>query len=414
MFNNVNLYLGLGNLRRLEMQVPAIVFDEYIPVIELPKLRDLRYYGDVEEMTQLPRLRTPSLEYLEIMHYGGAKHPVLLLVDRLWPNMYRAPISYKKYSKSRENTSKDFPTQESLPDSQGPSLYLPVVSQSVALRELRLSLCDTVHIAQLKSTVFPELRVLHCTVFIFTFINAPKLMELYLLFVRILWEEKFTKALAEERAKTMLHGLTILDIYSHTDPRHGAWYLADMKFRDWMPCLHSLQTLILGSSFVKIDDIIEWLWFDPVLCPKLTTIDSFDYPKRWTSLRDCIEKRNHLAMQDPSVHPIRTLRFPLALHRNISDRLKESLSGEFAGPFVAVPLQPRALEELIEPDAVGERRYGSFTGCFACICSGNGFECLNRKHATIWNCDRHMNHGADRGVTITAYNVQLSGYLEGA
>jgi len=39
------------NLRKLELQVPAMVYDEYIPVIELPNLRDLRYYGVVTPAT---------------------------------------------------------------------------------------------------------------------------------------------------------------------------------------------------------------------------------------------------------------------------------------------------------------------------------------------------------------------------
>jgi len=101
----------LYNLQRLELQVPAIVHDEYIPVIELPHLRDLQYYGEVSsKTTQLPRLRTPSLEYLEIMHNGKAIHPILVRVDRHWPNMYT--ISHVKYSKSRGNSSKEFPTKE--------------------------------------------------------------------------------------------------------------------------------------------------------------------------------------------------------------------------------------------------------------------------------------------------------------
>ena len=124
-------------------------------------------------------------------------------------------------------------------------------------------------------------------------------------------------------------------------------------------------------------------------------------------------------MQDPSVHPIHTLRFPLALHRNISDRLKESLSGEFAGPFVAVPLQPHALEELIRPEDKVEER--PMQWCLGCIRSGNAFECLipdmkdqeRLDYYIHWGCSRHWNRGLDRGVTITAYNMQLSGYLEG-
>jgi len=55
-----------------------MVYDEYIPVIELPNLRDLRYYGVVTPATtQLPRIRTRFLEYLEIMHHRTAIHPIL-------------------------------------------------------------------------------------------------------------------------------------------------------------------------------------------------------------------------------------------------------------------------------------------------------------------------------------------------
>ena len=148
------------------------------------------------------------------------------------------------------------------------------------------------------------------------------------------------------------------------------------------------------------------------------TIESFGYPRRWSSLRDCIEKRNHLAMQDPSVHPIHTLRFPLALHRNISDRLKESLSGEFAGPFVAVPFQPYALDGSSRPDYGTVGRTWSPQECFSCIRSGNAFGCLRQDFdsSTSGGCARHRNRsaGGKWGVSITANNIQLSGYLEGA
>ena len=413
----------LGNLQRLEMQVPAIVWDEYIPVIELPNLRDLRYYGFVApDSTQLPRLRTPTLEYLEVMHHMKAIHPVLVQVDRHWPNMYRRPISYINYSKSRENTSKDVPMKESLPKPKGPDLFLPVIHQSVALRELRLYLGGSkkhLYRPHFKSTDFPQLRVLHCSLTILWYINAPKLEELYLL-----WSEKHLARWlpSEEKERAMLRGLVKLDLFSHFDPRfHEDPHDDGMDLEKWMVCLHSLQTLIMGQRFASIDDVINCLWSDPTLCPKLTTIDSLAYPHLWSPLRDCIEKRNHLAMQDPSVHPIHTLRFPLALHRNISDRLKESLSGEFAGPFVAVPLQPYALEELIRSDDQVEERPEEW--CLGCIRSGNAFECLRPKtkdqerrlNATSMHraCSRHRKRGPDRGVTITAYNMQLSGYLEG-
>ena len=416
----------LCNLQKLELQVPAMVYDEYIPVIELPNLRDLRYYGVVTPATtQLPRIRTPCLEYLEIMHNRTAIHPILGRVDRHWPNMARRIISFEKYSKSRENTSKDFPTNESLPNPQGPDLYLPVVHQSVALRELRLHFGDVMRGPQFTLTRFPELRALHCSLLIFRLVDAPKLEELHLL-----WPGRKELLIflppRAEWAQEMLRGLITLDLYSHFDPRfHEDPSGGYLEVGKWMLCLHSLQTLVLGQRFASIDDVIDCLWDNPTLCPRLTTIDSFTYPRRWSSLRDCIEKRNHLAMRDPTVHPIRTLRFPLALHRNISDRLKESLSGEFAGPFVAVPLQPYALEELIQPDDEVEQRPEAW--CEGCIRSGNAFECLrpemkdqdlkyyHKYYGYIrWACTRHWNHGTDRGVTITAYNVQLSGYLEGA
>jgi len=414
----------LYNLQRLELQVPAIVSDEYIPVIELPNLRDLRYYGHVyPKTTQLPRLRTPCLEYLEIMHHLKAIHPILVQVDRHWPDMIRRPIAHVKYSKSRGNTSKDFPTTEFLPKPQGSDLYFPVIHQSVALRELRLffSFAKYPHRPEFMLTDFPELRALHCSVSIFWFINAPKLEELHLLWEARAESKTFNSLPLEEQVQTMLHGLIKLDIYSHFDPRFHARDYGPMTIREWMRQLHSLQALILGQRFSFLDEFINDLWSNPKLCPRLTTIDSFTYPMQWSELRDCIEKRNHLAMQDISVHPIRTLRFPLALHRNISDRLKESLSGEFAGPFVAIPLQPYALEELIQPDTEAEERPKQW--CFGCIRSGNAFGCLkpetNTRFVTLQyfinsGCPRHWNRGPDRGVTITAYNLQVSGYLGGA
>jgi len=411
----------LLNLRRLELQVSAAVHDEYIPVIELPNLRELRYYGYVSpQTTQLPSLRTPFLEYLEIMHHGRAIHPILMRVDRHWPNMPRRHIRSAKYSKSRGNSSKDFPAAEYLPVLQGIDFLLPVIHQSVALRELRLYFGDHLVGPSFTLTRFPELRTIHCSASVFCFIDAPKLEELHLLLSRSVESEHFNSLPSIEWVQAMLRGLITLDIYSNFDPRfHAHSDHGDMDFGQWILHLHSLQTLILGLRFVSIDGLIDHLWRNPTLCPKLMTIDSFRYPNRWSYLRDCIEKRNHLAMKDLSVHPIRTLRFPLALHRNISDRLKESLSGEFATPFVAVPLQPYALEELIQPDnEVGQHPQ---QWCYSCIRSGNAFGCLKpemdaqkRHWFVIWRCSRHWNRGPDRGVTITAYNLQLSGYLEGS
>ena len=409
----------LRNLQRLELQVPAPVHDEYIPVIELPNLRELRYYGYVSpQTTQLPSLRTPFLEYLEIMHHGRAIHPILMRVDRHWPNMPRRHITSAEYRESRGNSSKDFPVEESLPEFRGTEFLLPVIHQSVVLRELRLYFGNHLSAPSFTLTRFPELRALHCSASVFCFIDAPKLEELHLLWSQSVESEHFNSLPSIEWVQATLRGLITLDIYSNFDPRfHDHSGRGSTEFGPWILHLHSLQTLILGLRFVSIDGLIDHLWRNPTLCPKLTTIDSFGYPKRWSYLRNCIEKRNHLAMKDPSVHPIHTLRFPLALHRNISDRLKESLSGEFSGPFVAIPLQPYALEELIQPDDdVGQRPQ---QWCIGCIRSGNAFGCLKPKMDSqedffiIWRCARHWNRGPDRGVTITAYNLQLSGYLEG-
>ena len=385
----------LCNLQRLELQVPAAVSDEYIPLIELPTLRDLRYYGYfAQSTTQLPRLRTPSLEYLEIMHHGKATHPILLRVDRYWLGVLRQVISYKDYSKSRDNTSKDFPAQDLIVNPQGPELFLPVIHQSVTLRELRLHFGNLPYGLQFPFARFPELRALHCSALILRRIDAPKLEELHLLWSRSEESEVFTSLPTSKQVKMMLHGLIKLDIYSHLDPKFHAGRDSDMVHMEigrWMPQLHSLQTLILGFEF--IGDVIRCLWENPIMCPKLTTIDSFGYPWRWSSLRDCIEKRNHLAMQDSSLHPIRTLRFPLAHHRNISDRLKESLSGEFAGPFIAIPLQPYALMELQPDDGSGQR---AEEWCYGCVRSGNAFKCLGTKVKQWINfiniglgCERH-------------------------
>jgi len=413
----------LGNLQQLEMQVPAGVNDEYIPVIELPNLRDLRYYGVVTRgTTQLPRLRTPSLEYLEIMDTYQAMHPILGRVDRHWPNEARRVIRDHRYSKSRGNSSKDFPTSESLPELEGPDLY-PVIHQSVRLRELRLYFRHAeLWGLQFLMTRFPELRVLYCSLSHFQLIDAPKLVELHLLFPEIrMGTPQSREPPSTEQVQTMLRSLITFDLYSQLGIRFfGHTIKGDMRMDHWMLCFHSVQTLILGHTLAPIDMVIDCLWNNPTLCPRLTTIDTFSYPQRWTSLRECIEKRNHLAMRDPSVHPIRTLRFPLALHPNISDRLKESLSGEFAGPFVAVPYQPYALEELIQPDDKVEKRPDGW--CFSCVRSGNAFGCVLPKckdfpsyaYYAKCGCPRHWKHGADRGVTITAYNLQLSGYLKGA
>ena len=78
-------------------------------------------------------------------------------------------------------------------------------------------------------------------------------------------------------------------------------------------------------------------------------------------------------MRDHRIQAIHSLRFPLGLHRNISDRLKEVLSSRFAVPFEAVPLQPWAIEEVIPPNKrknIGKRPEDFY---FGCLQSGNAF-----------------------------------------
>ena len=95
-----------------------------------------------------------------------------------------------------------------------------------------------------------------------------------------------------------------------------------------------------------IDSFRDALSHDLRICPALTTITSLKYPSSWTSLGDCLEVRNHLSMRDRSVWPIHTLRFPFALHRNLKGPLQDALSGEFAAPFVPIPLQTWTRREL--------------------------------------------------------------------
>jgi len=217
-----------------------------------------------------------------------------------------------KYSKSQGNSSKDFPAEESLPEFRGTDFLLPVIHQSVALRELRLYFGNHLCAPPFTLTHFPELRALHCTPLVFCFIDAPKLEELHLLWSRSVESEHFNSLPLIEWVQAMLCSLITLDIYSNFDSRfHSDSDKGDMVFGQWILLLHSLQILTLGLRFASINGIIDHLWRNPKFSPK---IDSFGYPNRWSNLRDCIEKRNHLAMKDPSVHPIHTLCFPLALH----------------------------------------------------------------------------------------------------
>jgi len=118
-------------------------------------------------------------------------------------------------------------------------------------------------------------------------------------------------------------------------------------------------------------------------------------------------------MRDLSVQAIHTLRFPLAVHQNICGPLQDALSGEFAAPFIPIPLQPWTLRELQPqiPDSTAHKPPFE-TACFGCYQSGNTFEC-ERPPIGVDNpgCPRHMGLLLGPGVAITAYRRDISGYL---
>ena len=187
-----------------------------------------------------------------------------------------------------------------------------------------------------------------------------------------------------------------------------------MNVNNWIPYLRTLRTIIFPRLWVCLNDFITTLSHDPHICPALTTITSFKYPTSWVSLRNCLEVRNHLSMRDRSIQAIHTLHFPSALHRNISGPLQDALSGEFGTPFVAIPLQPWTLGELLPqtPDGVA-REQPPENACSGCHRSGNTFECEGWTRYSIKpahrKCDRRL---LSEGVAITAYRRDISGYLE--
>ena len=169
----------LLTLRKLELNIPAVVYDKPSPVIELPNLSELRYYGYVSpQTTRLPSLRTPCLQYLEIMHHWKSVHPVHGQINRYWPGDIRRRICGPGFSISAQNSVKDFPE-----DIQEVDPLLPIIHRSFALRELRLHLGVPVRRENFgfDSTTFPVLKRLHCSIFYLTRIGAPQLEELYLL-----------------------------------------------------------------------------------------------------------------------------------------------------------------------------------------------------------------------------------------
>jgi len=326
------------------------VYDRPRPVIELPNLSELRYYGYVSpQTTWLPSLRTPCLQYLEIMHHWKSVHPVHGQINRYWPGELRKSISGPEFSTSKNNSVKDFPE-----DIEDVDPLLPIVHQSFVLRELRLYLGDPVRRDNIgfDLTTFPVLKRLHCSIFYLTRIDAPQLEELYLMWSTSNEIKCFAGYPRNERAQRVLNQLKVLDLYSHATLDFHEVRCEEISVEQWIPHLTSLCIIILPKVWRCVDRFIDVLSRDPHICPALTTIMSPTYPTSWVSLCHCLEIRNHLSMRDPSVQAIHTLCFPVAVHRNISGPLQDALSGEFAAPFVPIPLQPWTLPEL-QPQIFG-------------------------------------------------------------
>jgi len=380
----------LLTLRKLELNVPAVVYDNPSPVIELPNLSELRYYGFVApKTTRLPSLRTPCLQYLEIMHHKKSIHPIHGKINRYWPGHHRRSISGPAYSTSEKNSVKDFPE-----DIEDVSPLLPIIHQSFALRELRLYLRVPRQHEKMNfvSTTFPVLKRLHCSMLYLPRISAPQLEELYLLCSGDNEDRWFAGYPRSEKAQRILNQLKVLDLYSHANREFHEVPFKEVNVEEWFPYLTSLCMIISPRVWRYIDRFIDVLSRDPHICPALTTITSPTYPTSWVSLCHCLETRNHLSMRDPSVQAIHTLRFPVAVHRNISGPLQDALSGEFAAPFVPIPLQPWTLREL-QPQISGSTTHEPpfDTACFNCRQSGNTFECEKQPIVLgIVGCHRHF------------------------
>ena len=395
-------------LRKLELNVPGIVYDKPMPVMELPSLCELRYYGYVRPDTpQLSSLRTPSLQYLEIMHHDRVVHPVHGQINRHWPGNSRKGIP-TEYRAFLMNSVKDFP--KGIPVTYS---MLHVIHQSFALQELRLYLGDPNRQDNIgfELTTFPALKRLHCSIFYVLMIDAPQLEELYLLWSTRKETEQFEMCHQETKVQRILDKLKVLDIYSHANPEfHETSGTRMMNVNKWTPYLTSLRVVIFPRVWRCIDKFVDALSRDPHICPALTSITSLAYPSSWVSLCNCLEIRNHLSMRDRSVQAIHTLHFPSAVHGNISGPLQDALSGEFASPFVALSLQPWTLHEIL-PEGVGHEPPPE-TACFGCYRSGNTFKCEGGK---IWDkvdCCLHWGVLSNQTVAINAYRRDISGYLE--
>ena len=367
-------------LRKLELNVLGIVYDDLSPAIELPNLWELRYYGYITpKATPLPSLRTPRLQYLEIMHQRLSLHPVYEQVNRNWPGNTRKSISgYKHYSTSRNNSAKNFPE-----DVEKVDPLLPAIHQSLRFGSF--------------AYIWAILLGNNITFKLMTF---PALNDSTVRYPTYGWSKHHssrnficcghqegrikhpTETAQFERysqipgAQRVLNKLKALDIYSHANRFHETSLSGKMtmSFEKWIPYLTSLRMIVFPRMWDCIGCFIDVLSHVPHMCPALT---SLKYPNSWILLCHCLEVRNHLSMKDRSVQAIHTLHFPFEVHRNISGPLRDALSGEFAAPFVAIPAQPWGLHDLL-PQIPDDKERPQENACVSCYRSGNTFECEGR------------------------------------
>ena len=414
----------LHNLRRLEMNVPANVYEGDGPVIELPNLEELLYYGFVDPKgCRLQQIRTPQLRYLELMHDMHNDH-AFGKQGREWNGLIRTMVDANNYGKRFGNSARDFPAIISKPLT---SIHLPILHESSGLVELRVAFrsWNIGHPMYFDGVTWgriylPVLKTLHTHSWVLKLICASNLEELYLYYC----EEEDTKNFGEipliternnnnhTRPGLCLWKLKVLVIYPHV----ATDYIPPDEFAiaPWLPHLESVEMLGLpnaGATSLSIYNFPKLLCENPRLFPSLTKIRSPKYPSSWLSLRDCIEVRNHLAMKDGRVRALKTLEFPCQVHDYIAEPLQAVLSGRCGVEFRPIPDQPFAIPELIpersKPEHPDDR-------CLYCIRSGDLFSCLGLgdddssgrgKHI----CQRHLQ---DTWVAITGTTSDLSGYLQ--
>jgi len=407
----------LYNLRRLEMNVPAIVCEDVGTVIELPHLEELLYYGLVDPQScRLRDIRTPKPRYLELMHDIKNEH-AFGKTGREWNGIGRKLVADSEYGKRFGNSARDFPA---FIDEPLTLVHIPVLHESFRLVELRSAFRPSALRAPWAtwSPIYaPDLKALHTQSWVLSIICSPNLEELYLYHC----EEDEEKDFADiplitgrnnddpTRPGLRLWRLKFLVLYPHVVTNLP---LYEFPVESWFPHLESVETLGLPNtetSGFSINNFPRTLCGNPRLLPNLTKIRSPRYPPSWLGLRDAIEVRSHLAMGDGNISALKTIEFPCQVHDYIAEPLQAVLSGRFGVPFRPIPDQPFAISELIPERSEPQYRIDR---CDHCIRSGDIFSCLWSGDPSGHErrvCQRHLQ---DTWVAITGATSELSGYLQ--